>query len=346
MSIKMGAIMKKIKQYIEKKDKEQIKGDLIHYVRVKKPTEKLWAFIRHVLLIGISFIILYPIMFMISNAFKPVQQYYDPSVIWIPKSLTLDNFKVVLMIIDFKEVLKNTFFISILPAFIQTAVCMFVAYGLARFQFRGRKLITILVILTIIVPQQTISTSLYASYRHMDLFGIIGWLSNISGGAIKVPNLIGTPWVTILPSLLAVGFKGGLYIFIYMQFFAGLPKELQEAASIDGCGPMNTFLKIIVPTTKNITLTVILLSVVWNWNDYYTPSMFIRTKDTISTAMAGFQTQLQNLHNLGIGGGNIQTANTQIQAAALMSIIPLVIMYVILQKYFAEGIENSGLTGI
>ncbi|TAH73688.1 MAG: carbohydrate ABC transporter permease [Anaerolineaceae bacterium] len=337
--------MKKIKNHLEHMDKVKLREDLVHYVRVKKPTKKLWSLVRHILLIGISFIILYPIMFMLSNAFKPVEQYYDPSVIWIPKAFTFANFAVVLMVIDFAKVLWNTVVIAILPALIQTAVSMYVAYGLARFNFKGRKLIVALVILTVIVPQQTISTSLYASYRNMDIFGLIGWLSQVTGGAIKVPNLIGTPWVTILPSLLSVGFKGGLYIFIYLQFFSGIPKELQEAASIDGCGPIKTFLKIIVPTTKNITLSVILLSVVWNWNDYYTPAMFIRTKDTISTAMAGFQTQLENLHNLGIGAENIQTANTQIQAAALMSIIPLVILYVILQKYFAEGIENSGLTG-
>jgi multiple sugar transport system permease protein len=302
--------------------------------------------IRHILLIGISFIILYPIMYMLSNAFKPVDQYYDPSVIWIPKSLTLNNFKIVLLVIDFGNVLKNTFVIAILPALIQTVVCMYVAYGLARFRFKGRRLIIALVILTIIVPSQTISTSLYASYRHMDLFGLIAWLGKITGGAVKVPNLIGTPWVTILPSILAVGFKGGLYIFIFLQFFSGIPKELQEAAAIDGCGSLNTFLKIIVPTTKNITLTVVLLSVVWNWNDYYTPAMFIRTKDTISTAMANFQKNLENLHNMGVSVEDIRTANTQIQAACLLSFIPLVILYIILQRYFTEGIENTGLTGL
>ena len=80
-------------------------------------------------------------------------------------------------------------------------------------------------------------------------------------------NLIGTPWVTILPSLLGVGLKSGIFIFIYMQFFTGLPKELQEAAAIDGCGEFRTFLKIIVPTAKNINIAVLLLAVVWNWND-------------------------------------------------------------------------------
>ena len=130
-----------------------------------------------------------------------------------------------------------------------------------------------------------------------------------------------------------------------MQFFAGLPKELQEAASIDGCGAFRTYLKIVVPTARNINIAVLLLSLVWNWNDYYTPAMFIRTKDNIATAMANFQANLQNLHNMGTGM-NIQTANTQIQAACLIAIVPLIILYIFLQKRFAEGIENSGLTGL
>jgi multiple sugar transport system permease protein len=327
-------------------DKIKLRGDLMHLLRVKKPLAKVWGLVRHVLLIGISFVILYPLLYMVSNAFKPVAQYYDPSVIWLPKSLTLENFKTVLLVIDLPAVMKNTFLISLLPALIETFTCMLVAYGLAVFKFRGRGIVFALVILTIIVPQQTLATSLYASYRNMDFFGLLGLLSNLTGGAINRPNLIGTMWVTVLPAIFAVGFKCGLYIFIYMQFFIGLPKELQEAAAIDGCSAYGTFIRIVLPTTRNITLTTILLSFVWNWNDYFTPAMFVRTKDTISTAMAGFKSALENLHNLGTGATNIQTANTQIQAACLISIIPLVILYVILQKYFAESIENTGLTGL
>ncbi len=170
-------------------------------------------------------------------------------------------------------------------------------------------------------------------------------MEKLTGASLR-PNLIGTVWVTLLPSLLAVGLKSGIFIFIYMQFFTGIPKELQEAAAIDGCGAFRTFLKIIVPTAQNIVISVTLLSVVWNWNDYYTPSMFIRVRDTMATAMAAFKANLENLHNTGGGIGSIQTANTQIQAACLIAIVPLVILYVILQKKFSEGIENSGLTGM
>lgn len=315
------------------------------FIRSHKVMQKLWAVGRQLFMLGISYVVLYPLLYMVSNAFKPVEQYYDPSVVWIPKSLTLENFKIVALVMDIGSVMKNTVIIELLPAVISAMVCMMIGYGLARFNFRGKRFVVACVILTIIVPQQTIASSLYSSFRYFDFLGILKFLHRFIP-AVDTINLIGTPWVTILPSLLGVGLKSGIFIFIYMQFFTGLPKELQEAAAIDGCGEFRTFLKIIVPTAKNINIAVLLLAVVWNWNDYYTPSMFIRTKDTIATAMASFQANLENLHNMGIGTANIQTAQTQIQAACLITILPLVVLYIFLQKRFSEGIENSGLTGI
>lgn len=315
------------------------------FIRSHKVMQKLWAVGRQLFMLGISYVVLYPLLYMVSNAFKPVEQYYDPSVVWIPKSLTMENFKVVALVMDIGNVMKNTVIIELLPAIISAMVCMMIGYGLARFNFRGKRFVVACVILTIIVPQQTIASSLYSSFRYFDFLGILKFLHRFIP-AVDTLNLIGTPWVTILPSLLGVGLKSGIFIFIYMQFFTGLPKELQEAAAIDGCGEFRTFLKIIVPTAKNINIAVLLLAVVWNWNDYYTPSMFIRTKDTIATAMASFQANLENLHNMGVGVANIQTAQTQIQAACLITILPLVVLYIFLQKRFSEGIENSGLTGI
>lgn len=315
------------------------------FIRSHKVMQKLWAVGRQLFMLGISYVVLYPLLYMVSNAFKPVEQYYDPSVVWIPKSLTMENFKIVALVMDIGNVMKNTVIIELLPAVISAMVCMMIGYGLARFNFRGKRFVVACVILTIIVPQQTIASSLYSSFRYFDFLGILKFLHRFIP-AVDTLNLIGTPWVTILPSLLGVGLKSGIFIFIYMQFFTGFPKELQEAAAIDGCGEFRTFLKIIVPTAKNINIAVLLLAVVWNWNDYYTPSMFIRTKDTIATAMASFQANLENLHNMGVGVANIQTAQTQIQAACLITILPLVVLYIFLQKRFSEGIENSGLTGI
>lgn len=314
-------------------------------VRSHKVLPKLWAVARQLFMLGISYVVLYPLLYMVSNAFKPVEQYYDPSVVWLPKSLTLENFEIVGMVMDIGTVLKNTVIIELLPALLSVIMCMMIGYGLARFRFRGKTLIVAAMILTIIVPQQTIASSLYSSFRYFDFLGILSFLHQYIP-AVDAINLIGTPWVTILPALLGVGLKSGIFIFIYMQFFTGLPRELQEAAAIDGCSEFRTFAEIIVPTAKNIIIAVLLMAVVWNWNDYYTPAMFIRTKDTIATAMASFQANLENLHNMGTGLSSIQTAQTQIQAACLITIAPLIVLYIFLQKRFSEGIENSGLTGI
>ena len=314
-------------------------------VRSHKVLPKLWAVARQLFMLGISYVVLYPLLYMVSNAFKPVEQYYDPSVVWLPKSLTLENFEIVGMVMYIGTVLKNTVIIELLPALLSVIMCMMIGYGLARFRFRGKTLIVAGVILTIIVPQQTIASSLYSSFRYFDFLGILSFLHQYIP-AVDAINLIGTPWVTILPALLGVGLKSGIFIFIYMQFFTGLPRELQEAAAIDGCSEFRTFAEIIVPTAKNIIIAVLLMAVVWNWNDYYTPAMFIRTKDTIATAMASFQANLENLHNMGTGLSSIQTAQTQIQAACLITIAPLIVLYIFLQKRFSEGIENSGLTGI
>ena len=212
--------------------KEEFKRELQHRMQVKKPFRMLWAVCRQLFMIGLGYVVLYPILYMISNAFKPVEQYWDPSVIWLPKSLTLENFQIVGLVMNIGQVLWNTLVIELIPALLSTAVCMMVGYGLARFDFKGKKLVTACVILTIIVPPQTICTSLYSSYRYFDFLGILGGLEKLTGASLR-PNLIGTIWVTLLPSLLAVGLKSGIFIFIYMQFFMGIPKEDRKSTRLN-----------------------------------------------------------------------------------------------------------------
>lgn len=315
------------------------------FIRSHKVMQKLWAVGRQLFMLGISYVVLYPLLYMVSNAFKPVEQYYDPSVVWIPKSLTMENFKIVALVMDIGNVMKNTVIIELLPAIISAMVCMMIGYGLARFNFRGKRFAGGL--------RDPDHHRASADHRQLPVFQLP--LFRFSGNSeIPAPVHPGSGYhqsdrnaLGDHPALTAGcgPEKRHLYLHLYAVLY-GLPKELQEAASHDGCGEFRTFLKIIVPTAKNINIAVLLLAVVWNWNDYYTPSMFIRTKDTIATAMASFQANLENLHNMGIGVANIQTAQTQIQAACLITILPLVVLYIFLQKRFSEGIENSGLTGI
>lgn len=302
---------------------------------------------RFALLLALSFVLIYPLLYMLSNAFKPFMQTYDPAVIWLPKTLTLENIQDAINILDFGTAAKNTLLTAVVTSLIQVAACMVVGYGFARFDFRGKKTVFLLVVLTMIVPQQTISTSLYTTYRYFDPLGLMSLANRISGGSVNDHiNLIDKPWLFWLPAFLGMGLRSGIYIFVYRQFFLSMPRELEEAAEIDGCNPVGTFWHVMLPNAGTVVLTVLLFALVWNWNDYYTPAMFMKNHLTLATALASFQANLQNLST--IGGNYTDTAliATRMQAAGLMVIAPLLILYAFTQRFFIQSVERTGLTGM
>lgn len=301
-----------------------------------------WSAFRASLLAGISFLLLYPILFMFSDAFKPVDQNYDPSVIWIPKSFTLQNFADAMRVMDFWNTMQTTLAVNIVSALLQVVSCMLVGYGFARFRFRGRNVLFMLVLLTIIVPPQTISSSLYFQYRYFDLLGLFRLFEQLTGIGGTV-NLIGSYWAFYVPAMLGMGLRSGLYIYIFRQFFRGMPKELEDAAHIDGAGPFGTFRRIMLPNAGGALLTVLLFSIVWQWNDFYTPAMFLNNQYTLATALAAFQQNLQSLANVGGLNTDPYIVSTRIQAACLLAIGPLVLLYVFAQRYFTESIERTGI---
>ncbi len=309
-------------------------------------TSLLYKTLRMVLLITMSFVVIYPLLYILSNAFKPYMQTYDPSVIWIPKSFTMENIKDAYEILDMSSALPNTLLSAVLTSFIQVGMCMLVGYGFARFKFKGRGVLFALVILTMIVPQQTISTSLYSTFQHFDPLGLASLVRWITGNPNLDWNLIDTYGAFWLPALLGMGLRSGLYIFIYRQFFQSMPHELEEAAEIDGCSPVGTFFRVMLPNAGTVMLTVVLFALVWNWNDYYTPAMFMKNHNTMATAMAQFQANLQNLSTIGGNYTDKAVIATRMQAACLLTIAPLLILYAFTQKYFIESVERTGLTGL
>lgn len=286
----------------------------------------LFALFRHCFLISVSFIILYPLLSMVSTAFRPFTENYDPSVIWIPRQPTLQNFTDAIEVMQLGRAVPNTLVYTLVNTLIQTAVCMAAGYGFARFRFRGRRLMFLGVLLTIIVPPQTISTSLFAIFNR---FG-----------------LIGSFWTGWLPSLLGVGFRSGLYIYIFHQFFLGMPRELEEAGRIDGCHAGMIFARIMVPNSRNITITVILFSLVWNVNDFFTPGTFFANRPVMATSLANFQSNLAQLASIGYSNTDPRIISTRVQAACLIMLVPLLIIYIFTQRYFTDSIEHSGLTGL
>ena len=312
----------------------------IRYNRNKRIVGLVWPFFRFLILFGLCFVILYPLIFMISTAFRPAEQMNDPSIVWLPKSLTLSNIQEVWEVMNFDATLLNTIRLNIVASVLQVITCSVTGYGFARFNFKGKGLLFAIVVLMIIVPPQITTIPLHLQYAYFDLFGII---SLFNGG--QPITLINTGWTMYLPAMFANGLRAGLFIFIFRQFFRGLPKELEDAAYLDGCGPFKTYIKVMVPNAKTSFLTVFLFSIVWYWNDYYVSTSFFTRNDTVALMLKNlYATLTQQLFD----GDSIPVRQiiVWLEAGCVLAITPLLVMYVFLQRYFIEGIERSGITGM
>lgn len=298
-----------------------------------------WAF-----LLSISYILLYPMIYMISSAFRDAQDFVDPTVVWVPKNFSVNNFVIAFKALDYLKTFWNTFRMEIISAFIEIVMCSITAYGLARFDFKEKKLLMGMLIVTILVPTQMIMLPLMVNMHYLDVFGILGFISEKIGTELR-PNLLNTAWAFYVPSIFAVGLKAGLFTYMYVQFFKGLPKELEEAASIDGAGPVKTFLTIVVPSSGTIFLTVTIFSIIWHWNDVYLSGLFLSQDYPLSVQLSRIFTILGS----GIDGvkyGSYSRATVGIvMAACLLVILPMLIMYCILQKQFIKSIDRVGIVG-
>ncbi|MDO4943965.1 MAG: carbohydrate ABC transporter permease [Ruminococcus sp.] len=332
-----AAIKARHKKMKEEGIENYLTPDQIKYNRRKAAIGVVWPIFRFLILFGLCFIILYPLIFMLSTAFRPNEQMNDPSVVWLPKSFTMQNIKDVWGVMKFGDTAINTVILNLIASVLQVVTCSITGYGFARFKFKGKSFLFAIVILMIIVPPQITTIPLYMQYAYFDLFGIIPLFNG--GNSI---SLINSPLTMYLPALFANGIRAGLFIFIFRQFFRGLPKELEDAAYLDGCSPLYTYVKIMIPNAKQSFLTVFLFSIVWYWNDYYVSSSFFTRNDTVALMLKNLNT---NLTQQLFDGQSVSVRQiiVWLEAGCLLSITPILIMYIFLQRYFIEGIERSGL---
>jgi len=290
----------------------------------------------------LAYQLLYPLLYMLSMALRRPEEALDPSVIWVPKSLTLQNFADTLRVMDFWDAFANSVYIGVGCGLLDVLSCAFVAYGFARFRFPLSNALFALVILTLIVPVQTIILPLYAVMKYFDGFGLLALGSAVFGGPESI-NLVGNFSSFYLPSLFAMGLRSGLYIFIFRQFFKGMPKELEDAAYVDGYGPFRTFFSIMLPNAKNAIITVFLFSFVWHWNEYYMSNLFLgNLKKNFAVALSSLRVDLGAVVNVQTISDPL-TVVTRMQAGSLLAILPLLILYLVTQRYFTDSVENVGI---
>jgi len=286
---------------------------------------------------------LYPVIYMFSMAFRPASDMNNPNIVWIPSRFTLENFMRIWEYMNFPKLLGNTLRLSVVTALIQVVVCAVVGYGFARFDFRLKGFFTAILLLTIIVPPQVSAIPNFLMFSNFDPFGLVSLVNMFINPNIKI-SLMDNPLIFYLPAALGMGLRSGLFILIYRQFFRNLPRDLEDAASVDGCGPVRTFLRIMIPNCIPVIVVVILFSMVWHWNDTYYVSMYFDDFQTVSSKLMQLSTDLNRLVK-GVDSANPFEKAVWTQAGAAMSIIPMLILYLFCQKFFVESVERTGLVG-
>lgn len=299
----------------------------------------LWKVLRFVILLGLSYVILYPVIYMLSMALRDANQTMDPSIIWVPKYLVADNFVQAFEGMKVFKTMGTTIILALVSSLLQLVSCSLVGYGFARFKFKGSGILFTLCLLTLIVPAQCITVPLTFLYKNFSVPIVAPLLETFAGITLPGVNLVDSWLIFWLPAMFSVGIRGGLYVYIFRQFFRGIPYEIEEAALVDGAGYFKTFYSVMMPNASGSYLTVFLFSFVWYWNDTLNTNMFIRTKNTFAKALGSYVSQS------GGGAFNAYDGSPRRNAACIIFILPLLIMYMFLQKYFVQSVERTGIVG-
>lgn len=280
----------------------------------------------YTVLIAIGFVYLYPLLFMFVTSLKSPTDLLNPMVQWIPTELYTGNYEKAFLVLNYVKTLGSSILISVVPSVIQAAVASVVGYGLARYRFRGKNLLFILLLATFIIPAQNTVIPQMLTYRR---FGLLGSIYSL-----------------IFPAMVGQGFKSAIFILIFYQTFVSLPKVLEEAARLDGASDLAIFLRIAVPAAIPAYIISIIFSTVWYWNETYLTVIFLEGGiQSLPMQLAKFTQAYENLYPPGTVNIFDRLNEAVKLSGTFLNILPLLVMYFVLQKWFVESVERSGVTG-
>ena len=351
----------KIRVEFERTDlKERLKAKFLSMYFLKRV---LWYVFRLLLLIGIAFVVVQPFITMAIQSIMAPQDFIDSTVSNVPRHISFGIYKAIFVDLSYVKMFFKTLALSLGLALVQTFVSCLVGYGLAKFKFRGNKIVFFAVILTLVIPHGTLQSALFYRFRYFDILGIfkflsggtvtkIGWLDNILSKIhiLKFPNGINM-METVIPlfilSICGLAFKNGLYIFLLRQFFRGVPDELEESAYLDGANTFRTFVQVILPLSVPMMITVFLFSFCWQWtDDFYIPLFFTATNPGLISSIASSLplSSLSSAYSTTTGSSGAYL-NAMRYGCGIMACLPLIILFLFCQKYLVQGIERSGIVG-
>lgn len=284
----------------------------------------------YAMLVILSYIFLYPLLYMLANSLKPLKDLINDAVKWLPTEIYLDNYTQAFEVLKFKDTLLDTLLLTLLPALCQMVVAALTGYAFARYRFRGRLLLMTILIITFILPKQATMMPTYLLFRDMDIIGTVN--------------------AFLLPAVTGQGLNSAIIVLIFYQFYRQIPISLIEAAQLDGCGHIRVFVRIALPMALSAFLIGFLFSFVWYWNDTYSTSLFISgtglgNKSNMSTLLIELQ-RFEDSYKLLYpeGATTVNRINESIRmAGTIICIFPLLAVYFLLQRFFVQSVDMVGI---
>ena len=347
------------------------------YLLKKRAMQITISIVRGLLIFGLCFMIVQPLLTRLSMSIMEEKDLYDSTIILLPRNVTLDNYRIVAELTDLKTIgggwtfraLLNTLWVSVVVSLCQIISTTLVAYGFARYEFPGKKFWFACVVALIIIPPQTIQSALYTNFAKFDVLKIFtlfganaeglsfgqrllslvdgtgtGLITLITGSPLNLRANIGA---YIIMSLTCMGLKDGLYIYMMRQYFQGIPNSLEEAAYVDGCGTMHTFVKIMLPDALPTIASCFLFSFVWQWTDIFYTRLFLPST-TISMYSAQMSSMVSRMARYFSADSSVAVVvpngrqQQLISIAVLICAVPLIILYLFTQRTFVESLAMSG----
>ena len=262
----------------------------------------------------LAFIFIVPFYWTVATSFKSPQEIFVFPPTWIPEQIRWQNYVLVWQRVPYGVFVMNSTIVTVFSAIGQTLASAVVAYGFARYRFPGRDFLFLLTLATLILPREVTLIPTFLLFRNL------GWID------------------TLLPLIVPHFLGGAFYIFLLRQFFLGLPRELDEAARIDGAGALRTLWSIILPLSKPALATSAILSFLYHWNEFLEPLIFLNSTENFTLPVGIRYFQL-----LGSQGGEPMVQ--LLMAASLMMTLPCVLLFFFGQQYFVRGVVMSGLKG-
>lgn len=282
--------------------------------------------VTYFLLICIGFVFLYPLLYMVVTSLMSTEDLVNPTISWVPTRLDLSNFEMAWSVLDYPTSLGISVVFSLVCAVLQTISCALMGYALAKFRVPFKTLWLVLLLLIFVIPSDVVSIPRYILFNDL--------------------KLVGSPLSMILPAALGQGLMSSIFVLIFMQAFGSIPKVYDEAAQLDGAGRLKVFFVMALPMAIPSIVLCLLFSIVWYWNETAQVAMLIGGDfQTLPLQLDAFNALFGASFTTDFGD-TANRLNERYQfAATLLTIIPLILFYLVMQKQFVKGIESSGITG-